>query len=75
MIMNRSWNLLRNALLPNLVIKRNWAQVGQIVCTPPRVKVSWGEKVLHILFMYVVWFVPLFYSHTNLKIWRRRYIT
>ncbi|OWR48228.1 hypothetical protein KGM_206266 [Danaus plexippus plexippus] len=77
--------------------KRNFAQVGLAVSTPPRCPCSYGltpkikkmalliaalppiffaspEKILHALFMLVVWLSPMAYFLTQIKVWRREYI-
>ncbi|KAF9823581.1 hypothetical protein SFRURICE_011887 [Spodoptera frugiperda] len=74
MIINNCRGLLRSALLPSQLLKRDFAQVGHIISTPPRVKCTYYEKAVHILFMYVVWLTPVLYFHTQLKCWRRDYI-
>ncbi|KAH9633280.1 hypothetical protein HF086_000879 [Spodoptera exigua] len=74
MIVNNCRRLLRSALWPSHLLKRDFAQVGHIISTPPRVKCTYWEKTVHIIFMYVVWLGPVAYFHTQLKVWRRDYI-
>ncbi|PZC77155.1 hypothetical protein B5X24_HaOG203709 [Helicoverpa armigera] len=74
MVIKNCGRLLRSTFLPASLLKRGFAQVGHIISTPPRVKCSLMEKILHITFMYVVWLAPVAYFHSQIKVWKRDYI-